>query len=55
MNLKKIGSLCTVVAFLLFMSGLMSFLATGGIHWPITIISTVGFIVIIWLVIKWMK
>ena len=54
-NMKKIGGLCVVVLFLLFMSGLMSLLVTGRIHWPITIASTLGFLVIIWIVIKLQK
>jgi len=55
MEFKKIKGICLIVIFLLFMSGLMSFLVTGGIHWPITIASTLGFLVIIGLVIKFHK
>jgi len=54
-DMKKIGGACVVVLFLLFMSGLMSFLVTGGIHWPITIVSTLGFLIIIFIVIKLQK
>ncbi len=55
MKLKQFGSICLIVVFLLFMSGLISFLVTGGIHWPITITSTLGFLIIIWIVIKLQK
>ncbi len=55
MEIKQIKGSCLLVAFLLFMSGLMSYLVTGTINWTITLISTIGLLIITFLIIKFYK
>jgi hypothetical protein len=51
-KMKKIKGLIKVFLFLFFMSGLISYIVIGKIHWPITIVSTIGFSIILYIIIK---